>query len=485
MAATRFFDHSDMLPSYVLLDLETTGGNALKDRITEVAAIRFDAGVETARIDSLVNPQQSIPYFITRLTGIDNASVEQAPLFDEIAPSLLGLLDGAVLVAHNVRFDHSFLVHEFERVGLQLRGQTLCTVRLSRRLYPEHRQHGLDALMQRHGLATKARHRAMGDVEIVKAWLDLMRTEFGSEALQAHAKALLQTSAALPPHLETDVRSIPELPGVYFFYGESEHPLYIGKSVKLRSRVMSHFSASSRVPREMRMAQEIRHIQWKTCAGELGALLLEARLVKSMQPLHNRQLRRENSLSAWQLTSNPSQTPMLTLVRGKALDVENLALFYGPYRTRQQALQHLRTLADTHQLCHHALGLSSGKGPCFAYQLKRCKGLCCGLETPERHHLRLQMALAGSQLHAWPFAGPVGLREFNAELELTEVHVFDRWCHLGTARNTAELQELTHASRQALAFDLDTYRLALGALVQTPSRGVDLLDLSQASSLQW
>ena len=475
----------DMLPAYVLLDLETTGGNPVNDRITEVAAIRFDNGVETARINSLVNPQQSIPYFITRLTGIDNASVEQAPLFDEVATQLSTMLEGAVLVAHNVRFDHSFLVHEFERLGMRLTSQTLCTVRLSRRLYPEHRHHGLDALMLRHSLASKARHRAMGDVEVVRAWLDLMLVQFGSDALQGHAKALLQTSAALPPHLETDVRSIPELPGVYLFYGEGEYPLYIGKSVKMRSRVMSHFSASSRVPREMRMAQEIRRIEWKTCAGELGALLLEARLVKTMQPLHNRQLRREKSLSAWQLASNPLQTPMLTLVRGKELDVQNLADFYGPYRTRQQALQHLRNLADTHQLCHHALGLSSGKGPCFAYQIKRCKGLCCGLEPSERHHLRLQMALAGSQLHAWPFPGAVGLREFNPELELTEIHVFDRWCHLGTARDATELQGMMQQSSQGLAFDLDTYRLALRHLVQTPSKGVALIDLSQASSVQW
>lgn len=475
-----------MLPSYVLLDLETTGGNAVNDRITEVAAIRYDHGVETSRIDSLVNPEQSIPFFITRLTGIDNQSVAQAPVFGDLAPRLLKLLEGAVLVAHNVRFDHSFLLHEFERLSLPLNSQTLCTVRLSRRLYPEHRHHGLDAIMQRHGLSTTARHRAMGDVELVKAWLDQAQAQFGADAMQDHAKALLQTSASLPPHLETDVRAIPEQPGVYLFFGESEHPLYIGKSVKLRSRVLSHFQASSRVPREMRMAQEIRHIQWKLCAGELGALLLESRLVKSMQPLHNRQLRREKSLSAWQLASSPAPSPLLTLVRGKELDVQNLDRFYGPFRTRQQALQHLRTLADAHQLCHHALGLSSGKGPCFAYQVKRCKGLCCGKEAPERHFLRLQMALAGSQLHAWPFRGAVGLREFSADQDVTEVHVFDRWCHIGTARNAGELEDLLQQGRQGLAFDLDTYRLALRHLVQTPSKkGIDIIDLSRTSIVQW
>lgn len=472
-----------MLPSYVLLDLETTGGNASRDRVTEVAAVRFDAGIETARLESLINPQQSIPSFITQLTGIDNSAVQQAPLFEEIAPRLMDMLTGSVLVAHNVRFDHSFLLHEFERAGLPLRCQTLCTVRLSRRLYPEHRHHGLDAIMQRHGLSTLSRHRAMGDVELVQSWLALMLAQWGGEVMQAHAKALLQTSAALPPHLQTDLKTIPDSPGVYIFYGESEHPLYIGKSVKLRSRILSHFQASSREAREMRMAQEIRRIEWQPSAGELGALLLESRLVKRLQPLHNRQLRRERSLCAWQLAPSSAQSPLLALARGKELDVQNLGLFYGPYRTRQQALQHLRTMADSHQLCHHALGLSSGKGPCFAYQIKRCKGLCCGEESPERHYLRLQLALSSGQLHAWPFTGAVGLREFSADHDKSEIHVFDRWCHLGSASNPSELDEILGQSRQNLAFDLDTYRLALRYLITAPQPGVERVDLSRPTPL--
>ena len=140
-----------MLPCYVVLDLETTGGNALHDRITEIAAVRVENGMETARWSTLVNPGVRIPPFIQSLTGINDAMVATAPSFDEVAKDLLEILDGAVFVAHNVRFDHGFVLHALERMSKSFKIKTLCTVRLSRKLYPAHKGHGLDALSQRHG----------------------------------------------------------------------------------------------------------------------------------------------------------------------------------------------------------------------------------------------------------------------------------------------------------------------------------------------
>ena len=176
---------------------------------------------------------------------------------------------------------------------------------------------------------------------------------------------------------------VPEGPGVYIFYGEGALPLYVGKSVKLRSRVMSHFQAASRNAREMRIAQEIRRIEWIETAGELGALLMEARLIKEQQPVHNRQLRRERNLCAWRLESNPNSRPLLVLVQGEDLIPEQFGALYGPYRSKSQAQTHLRELADTHGLCLQAMGLESGKGRCFAHQIGRCKGVCGGEEAPE------------------------------------------------------------------------------------------------------
>ena len=484
-----------MLPCYVLLDLETTGGNPLNCRITEIAAVRVENGVEVARWSTLVNPGTRIPPLIQGLTGISDAMVFDAPPFDDVGATLLKLLEGAVLVAHNVRFDHGFLLNEYARMDVALRVKTLCTVRLSRKLYPQHKGHGLDAIMQRHGLTTESRHRAMGDVDLMQGFLKVATLELGADAVSQQALILLQGSAAVPPHLETNVADIPETAGVYLFYGEdieavelnkknaqirSQIPLYIGKSIKLRSRVMSHFQAAGREAREMRIAQEIRRVEWIETAGELGALLLEARLVKEMQPLLNRQLRRERTLCAWRLDDNPNAKPLMTLVRGDDLQPREFGQMYGVYRSKNQALSGLRALADTHVLCHQALGLESAKsggGRCFAHQIGRCKGVCCGGEKPELHHLRLKLALKQQQLRVWPHAGKIGLREYNAQTGRSEMHIFDQWCYLATVQNEAELDDIVTANT-SLTFDLDTYRLLLKHLTSPHMAGLELKMLS-------
>lgn len=464
-----------MLPCYVLLDLETTGGNPVHDRITEVAAVRIEDGREVARWSSLVNPGTSISTFIQNLTGITNQMVADAPGFMEVAPRLLEMLEGAVLVAHNVRFDHGFLLNEFARLETPLRVKTLCTVRLSRLLYPQHRSHGLDAIMQRHGLSTSARHRAMGDVDMVLAWLGIAARELGSEQISHHALTLLQGSAALPPQLETSVTDIPETAGVYLFYGEGLLPLYIGKSVKMRSRVMSHFQAASKAPQEMRIAQEIRRIEWIETAGELGALLLEAKLVKDKQPVYNRHLRRSSTLCAWRLSDNPLTRPLLTMVRAEDLQPREFGQLFGVYRSKNQAIAGLRELAETHSLCLHALGLESGKGRCFAHQIGRCKGVCCGEEKPELHYLRLQVALAPQKLQVWPHPGRIGLREHNPRSGRTDIHLFDQWCHLATVHDDTELEDAL-STRRVLAFDLDTYRLLIKRFALAGAAGAELVN---------
>ncbi len=452
-----------MLPCFVMLDLETTGGNATRDRVTEIAAVRIEGGVETARWSSLVNPQVRIPAFIQSLTGISDSMVEAAPTFEEVAPQLLKLLEGAVLVAHNVRFDHGFLLHELSRLDIAFKVKTLCTVRLSRRLYPHHKGHGIDSLMQRHGLQTNARHRAMGDVDVVLDWLQIARDELGETAVNAAARELLQGAASTPPLLETALEDIPEGPGVYLFFGEGPLPLYVGKSISIRKRVLSHFQSAARVAREMRILNEIRRVEWRETAGELGALLLEARLVKEMQPVYNRQLRRQSSLVAWRLSKERPGRPLLELVRLSEINAENGGTggaLYGAYRSKRQATEALRAAAELHQLCPQALGLDSGKGACFAHQIGRCKGLCAGKEQPALHFARLEMALSQQRLNTWPYPGPIGIREHHVATQRSDLHVFDQWCHVATVQDLDELEEVSQR-KHALAFDLDTYRLLL------------------------
>ena len=446
------------LPAHVFLDLETTGATPLKDHITEIALIRYEEGIEVSRWETLVNPETSIPPFIQQLTGITNDMVQNAPTFKEVAGELLDYLDGAVMCAHNVRFDHGFLKNEFKRIGIDLRQKVLCTVKLSRKLYPEHRGHGLDAVIARHGLACSARHRAMGDTEVLALFVENAMQELGLTKVIDTFNELLKGST-LPTGLDaTLLDDLPESPGVYLFFGESALPLYIGKSINIRARVMSHFSSDHASTKEMRIGQEVKHVEWIETAGEFSALLLESRLVKERQPIYNRQLRRERQLCSWRIATSSNTKPLVSLVDEDEFDPSNIGQLFGTFRSKRQAVEVLRQIVDTHHLCVKLMGLETGGGACFGYQLKRCLGVCAGKEKPEMHYLRLQQALASHRLKSWPYEGPIGIRESDSLSAKTAVHVFQNWCHIGTVNEESELHELME-SRTAQTFDLDTYRL--------------------------
>ena len=447
---------STLLPCYVLLDLETTGATPTQDRITEIGLIRYENGIEVGRWTTLINPEVSISPFIQRLTGITQGMVKNAPTFFEVRNTLLDWLDNAVLCAHNVRFDYGFLKNEFKRIGITFQKKLLCTVKLSRKLYPQHKGHGLDAIIERFKLVCENRHRAMGDTEMMAAFIAAAFDELGENTVQEVALALLKQQA-IPANLDQfEINAIPDTFGVYLFHGESAL-LYVGKSVTLRTRVLSHFQGDHSSAKEMRIAQEIKRIEYRVTSGELGALLLESRLIKEYQPIHNRQLRRERQLYAWQVSDDPATRPLVTLIYESDIDWTTLENIYGTFKTKRQALEILNKLADEHELCDKALGLEKGSGVCFSHQLKHCKGLCAEKESAESHRLRLLTALSGYKLLAWPFNGRIGIREHNPDNDMTEVHVFDQWCHLGTVRDHQEFDEIaTHPH-----FDRDTYRYLL------------------------
>ena len=435
-----------------IVDLETTGAHPAHDRVTEIAVIEVDGGEVAGEWSTLVNPGTSIPPAIQALTGITNDMVAEAPSFGALAAQLRERLEGRVLVAHNARFDYGFLRQEFERAGLPYRARTLCTVKLSRRLYPGHARHNLDSVMQRHGIECKARHRAMGDADAVWQFLRLAAAEHGEEVVAVAARQVAK-QPSLPPHLDRAmVDAVPDAPGVYLLYGEGAAPLYLGKSVAMRARLLQHFADDLRSPREMQMAREVRRIEWRRCAGELGALLLEARLVKELAPAFNRQLRRAAQLCAFAFDGRK-------LRLAEDFGLEQLAQLRGLFRTRRAALEALRGLADEHALCLQALGFEPARrGACFRHQIGRCAGLCAGKEGERAHHARLAAALAALPALAWPWRGPVGVVEEDRARDATELHVIDRWCYLGTACSEDEVPALLEQSRRQ-RFDPDQYKL--------------------------
>jgi DNA polymerase-3 subunit epsilon len=412
---------------------------------------------------TLVNPGVLIPPEIQALTGITNAMVRDAPTFARVADEVAARIVGAVFIAHNARFDYGFLKHAFARLDRTFTARVLCTVRLSRRLFPDAPRHNLDSVIARHGLPVDGRHRALGDARVLWAFVQALYRDLAPETIEQAAKRVLKTPS-LPSQLAPDaIDVLPEAPGVYLFYGLNALPLYIGKSRNLRERVGAHFSSDYRSATDLRLSSEIQRIEYEETAGEIGALLREAALVKSMLPAHNHALRRKAESGVLELPTEPGPPGY---VHAASVAPAELAGHFGPFSSKRQARETLRSLATEHALCWKALGLEKRPGPCFARQVKRCAGACVGAESAAAHHARLAKALAPHAVPHWPFPGLAAIRERSLLGDRTDVHVIRDWCWLGTAHDDGELGRLIEAPPRPL-FDADIARL----LIRTLARG--------------
>lgn len=265
---------------------------------------------------------------------------------------------------------------------------------------------------------------------------------------QTHHTEETPALAAHAAHLREAVRQAPALPGVYTFHArEGGLPLYIGKSVNLRSRLLAHL----RAPDEARMLRQTSHISHIRTAGEIGALLLEAQMIKREHPVFNQKLRRNRQLCALRLSGNVPE-----VVYSKDLDFAHEPDLFGLYASRHAALQALQDIADEHHLCFGLLGLerlAPGK-PCFRAMIRRCAGACTGQEPAQAHHQRLLAGLEALRVNCWPYAGAVGMLERCEDLQ--QIHVLNHWCYLGSATTWAQARQL---STVAAGFDADGYRI--------------------------
>ena len=439
--------------SLAFVDLETTGATASADRITEIGIIEVDEDGAVREWQQLVNPGTRIPPFIEQLTGISNEMVAAAPPFAAVAEETLRRLAGRLFIAHNARFDYGFLKNEFKRLGVTFRAPVLCTVKLSRTLFPEYKRHNLDSLIERHGLAADARHRALADAQLIRQFWQKIHVDRSSDEIEAALK-VQNARPSLPPHLDPEILDeLPDTPGVYLFYADNNLPLYVGKAKDIRKRVLSHFAADHSSAKEMALAQQVRRIDWIETAGEIGALLKEAALVKQLQPAHNRQLRKNDDVCTWTLVDEGEGWLRPQLASPRELDMGIRSACYGLFKNGKEATEVLHALAGEHNLCDALLGLEKitpGK-PCFGHQVKRCKGACVGSEPYARHTMRLVGALSRLKLVSWPLNGPALIREGD------EAHLVDSWRYLGTVRSDEEIHALLAAGRPQ--FDRDTYRI--------------------------
>ena len=436
----------------VFVDIETNGGNGAGGRITEIALIRVENGDVVEEFTSLVNPGGPLPYWITRLTGITNEDVADAPYFDEIASEVHRVLDGAIFVAHNVRFDFSFVKRQLEAAGYSFKPKLFCTVRMSRAMYPEHKGHSLEKIINRHNISTESRHRAYADAKATLDFTKLAIAEKGLDAFRASVAIQMKTKT-LPPNIdEAAFAQLPSTSGVYIFEDADKQPLYVGKSVNIRARVMSHFANDTKIAKEMKLSLTSHTISFIETETEIEALLLESAKIKELQPIHNRMLRRTIKQAVLVKTENEAGYTSIA-VENRQLDQETeLDSIYGVYTSRMKAKNRLESLMKTFQLCPKLLGLESGKGACFRSHLGLCKGACIGKESPELYNRRVEYALERSKIEAWPFKG-----ELSVAISKTKALIIDQWIVKGYL--TALEDGTTYLERLTNGFDMDTYKI--------------------------
>jgi DNA polymerase-3 subunit epsilon len=433
----------------IFVDLETTGANFANDRIIEIGFVEVDR--DGAREwSSLVDPGVPVSSFITGLTGIDTAMVAGAPRFDQLAPLVLEKLRGRLFIAHNARFDYTFLKREFHRLGIDFRASNLCTVKLSRKLFPEHHRHSLDALVARHGIVVADRHRALADARVLwdlwRHWHEVLP----ATAIRSAVDGIVGRPE-LPPQIDPAlIDDLPEAPGAYAMYGEDGGVLLVKRGTNLRQQVLAHFSPANR---ETALARNTWRVAWREAAGELGARLGELQLSAALR-------KPADELCAWQLVQHEPGDfrPQLALARD--LDFATAGDLYGLYNSRREAVQALRKLAEAHRLCHTQIGLGTGKPgeACVAYQQRTCRGVCVGKESAALHSARLMTALAKFKVQEWPYRGAVALVERDEFGMREDFHLLDRWHDLGTFHDQAALQEALEERVDTL-FDADIYRI--------------------------
>lgn len=463
-------------PRLAVVDLETTGAHLQRDGITEIAIIRIEHGEVVERWETLVNPGRPIPPNLQQFIGITDEMVAGAPSFAEVADKVQALLADTVFVAHNARFDYGFLKNALGALDRRLDLPVMCTIKLSRALFPQHHRHGLDALIERHGLVCEARHRAMGDTDALLQFIRLVEGDVEPDVLRQAVERAMKAPARPPGLPEGAIEGMPDTPGLYLFFaseqppegGRPDVPIHIGRAASLRTRVIEHLSAAGRNGKDGELVRQVRRVDWIETAGELSSLLLEIDMLRDRQPLSQRLQRPGDEAFALRVDPARRRPPVLERVRIGATDPGEWVGLYGAFGSRKEADNLLRELAMAYQLCPQRLGIEPvGKGACAAYRQKQCAGVCAGKEKPEAHDTRLLGALESVRLKPWPWPGAVRVVEHQAASGLLACHVFDQGCYLGTTDMPDEASALCAGPRR---FDLDRYRMLMRWLAVPANR---------------
>lgn len=373
---------------YAIVDIETTGGHANANGITEIA-IRIHNGIEiTERYETLVNPGINIPVFIRALTGISNEMVESAPTFKEVASRVYSLLQDNIFVAHNVNFDYSFLRHHLSLEGFDLQTKKLCTVRLGRKILPGLPSYSLGKFCTHLGIENTSRHRAAGDAEATAILFShLLRND--KEDHITKSLNIRSKEQSLPPNLpKQDIDKLPFTAGIYYFHNSKGKVIYVGKARNIKKRVFSHFSNNNPGRQKQEFLREIHSITFRECGTELMALIQEAAEIKRLWPAYNRALKHNER--AYGLYVFEDQKGYKRLAIDKCLKTSPV-LYTFNYIIEGHVL--LKKLIADYNLCSRLCFIQKGM-ECQPAEEKEC-AVCRKQEAAEDYNRRVAEAIQG------------------------------------------------------------------------------------------
>lgn len=375
---------------YAIVDIETTGGHASANGITEIAIVIHDGKEVVHQYQTLINPGISIPIYISALTGIDDEMVQSAPPFKKVAAEIYDLLQGKVFVAHNVNFDYSFIRHHLTQAGYDLQLRKLCTVRLGRKILPGYASYSLGKLCKCLNIEIEGRHRAGGDAQATAKLFSLL-LENDKEGLIEKALNRNSKEQQLPPYLNREeLDKLPSSPGVYYFKDRKGKVIYVGKAVNIKKRVNSHFSGNNFGRQRQEFLKNIHTIDFKECGTELMALILEASEIKRLWPENNRALKRFDLAYGLYVYEDQKGYQRLMIDKKKK--------FSTPvYSFSQLTEGHnlIKVLMKEFELCPKLCFIQRNSEPCIGLGEEHCHGACEGKEHQWSYNQRVKAALAG------------------------------------------------------------------------------------------
>ena len=370
--------------TYTIIDVETTGrGN----EITEISIFKHDGEKILDEFTSLVNPQAFIPDYITALTGIDDAMVANAPIFADIAEAVLSITEDSIFVAHNVNFDYNVIRNEFKKIDIDFRRRKLCTVRLSRVLFPGFRSYSLGKLCSSMDIKLVDRHRARGDAEATVTLFEKLLAHKHSTTVFSDFLKKGSKEATLPSHLPSAIfEAIPNGPGIYYFKNKKGKIIYVGKAINLKKRVLGHFY--DKKEKELDLCRETAHIDFDLSGSDLVARLMEDAAIKHHFPIYNQAAKRVPKPYAVFSYEDRQGVQHLAFNTLKATP-NPLQIFHSIRDCRL----YLEQMCEQFELCPKYCHLQENVWTCSHYKLTNCKGVCRAEEAIADYNERANLAI--------------------------------------------------------------------------------------------